>query len=195
MTSGQLADAFHAEWAKVRLDDPQQHALYERRGATQLRELATRYPRGSSEVIATEQAFLFQLGPLEVRGRMDRIDALPGNRVNILDYKTGKPRRSEHADKSLQLSIYAMAAEQLGYKVEGLAFINLENGETMTTQRDPGTLEDAREQIQKAADGIARGEFEANPGFHCRWCAYKDLCPATEESLVTIGAAGPKGVN
>ena len=195
MTVDQVVEAFRAEWTKVRADDPEQHALYGRRGVAQLRELVARYPRGSSKVLATEQTFRFKLGNLEIGGRMDRIDAVVGRRVRIVDYKTGNPRRQDHADKSLQLSIYAMAAGQLGHAVDSIAFVNVQNGEEVVTNRDTKALAHAREQIEEAADGIARGEFDPRTGFHCRWCAYRTLCPATEEKLITLGAASATGVN
>ena len=44
-----------------------------------------------------------------------------------MDYKTGKPRAQEDADDSVQLSIYAIAAqEKWGYRAERLVFYNLE---------------------------------------------------------------------
>ncbi len=190
ITADQVAQTFRHEWEKIRIDDPEQHALYARRGEAQLREFILRYPRASAQVIATEQSFRFYLGEMLIRGRIDRVDRLAGKTVRILDYKTGKPRRKEHADESLQLSIYAMAAAGLGYDVDSLVFANVQNAEEIVTRRNPDQLEEARLEIERAAAGIAAGKFDAAPGFHCRWCVYNELCPATEEKLPSLGAAG-----
>jgi hypothetical protein len=37
--------------------------------------------------------------------------------------------------------------------------------------------------VQEAAAEIRAGEFTAKPGFHCRGCSYKPICPAHEEAL------------
>jgi len=195
MAAADVVEMFRVEWAKVRLDDATQHALYAKRGGVQVRELVLRYPRGGANVLATELSFGFELGKLRVGGRMDRLDSLPDGKVRIIDYKTGNPRRPEHAKKSLQLSIYAMAAQRLGYAVDSLAFLNVQNGEEVVARRTAEDLEKAQEKIEEAAQGIANGEFDPRLGFHCQWCAYEKLCPATEEKLYSIGAAGAARVN
>jgi hypothetical protein len=37
--------------------------------------------------------------------------------------------------------------------------------------------------VQKAADGIAQGKFDPKVGFHCNYCPYRNLCPATEKII------------
>jgi hypothetical protein len=68
-------------------------------------------------------AFLYPVRPC------DQIDPLgpPGDTtVELIDYKTGRPRTQKDADQSLQLSIYALAArEQLKLKPAQLTFYNL----------------------------------------------------------------------
>ena len=52
------------------------------------------------------------------------MDELADGRVVITDYKTGKPQSQEDADESLQLSIYAIAAqEKWGYRADHLVFL------------------------------------------------------------------------
>lgn len=102
--------------------------------------------------------------------------------VAIVDYKTGKPCSQEDADESLQLSLYAIAArETLGKHADRLVLYNLENNTAVCTTRTDAELEEAKLRVQKVADGIARGEFAANPKYHCAFCPYRNLCPATEK--------------
>ena len=42
------------------------------------------------------------------------MDRTGSDTVAIVDYKTGKPKSQEDADKSLQLSLYALAARERG---------------------------------------------------------------------------------
>ena len=105
--------------------------------------------------------------------------------VAIVDYKTGKPRSQEDADKSLQLSLYALAArDSWGKRADRLIFYNLENNTPIVTTRNDAELEEAKLRVQKAADAIARGEFAADPGHHCAYCPYRNLCPATEKTVL-----------
>jgi RecB family exonuclease len=127
--------------------------------------------------------FNFILDGREIRGRIDRLDRISGNRVRVVDYKTGAAKTQEYADNSLQLSIYSMAVTELGYDPAELVFLNLEDNESVVTRRTPLQLARAEQKIQEAAEGMAAGRFDAKPGIHCRWCEYAKLCPATEQQV------------
>jgi DNA helicase-2/ATP-dependent DNA helicase PcrA len=192
--------AFRREFAKAAIEDPMQRALYEQQGARQLAELVRTRPRSSVEVIAAEAAFQFRLDNLKIVGRMDRIDRVTdswgSDSVRIIDYKTGAIRNQKFADESLQLSIYAMGAAEMGFIARELVLLNLQGNQEVVTTRTPAQLDRTRRQIHEAADGIATQEFDPKPGLHCRWCEYERLCPATEQSvLIPVKAlvAGVKG--
>jgi hypothetical protein len=42
-------------------------------------------------------------------------------------------------------------------------------------------LEEAKLRVQKVADGIAKGKFDAEPQVSLLVCPYRNLCPATEK--------------
>jgi DNA helicase-2/ATP-dependent DNA helicase PcrA len=179
---------FRADLAQAVIDDPYQRELYDQQGTQQLRDflaLARRSP--VPKVLHTEEPFEIHLGRATVAGRLDRVDDLGEGRVAIVDYKTGKPRAQEDADESLQLSIYALAARQKwGYEVDRLMFYNLEENSAVTTVRGRLQLEEAKAKVEQVADRIAAGEFDARPGYHCRLCAYRNLCPATEKQISSV---------
>jgi superfamily I DNA/RNA helicase/RecB family exonuclease len=188
VTDEALLEFLRIDLAQAGLQDRYQHELYEGQGAAQLADfLATARQKPRPDVLHTEQEFKIRIGNATVAGRMDRIDRIDGNRVVIVDYKTGKPRSQEDADESLQLSLYAIAAhEGLGYQAERLAFHNLEDNSLVSTTRSRLQLEEAKAKVEEVAQKIAAGEFEAKPGFQCTFCAYRNLCPATEKRLFVV---------
>jgi DNA helicase-2/ATP-dependent DNA helicase PcrA len=184
-----VLERFGELMARMPFEDPLQQQLYLKQGAIQLqRFLDTCRQEPPILVLNTERTFHIEIGGIEVTGRMDRLDALEGaNRVAITDYKTGRAREQRDADESLQLSIYAIAAERAWQlKPERLVFHNLEDNSRIETTRSPDKLRADEEEIRTVAADIAAGKFEATPGFHCRSCAYFSLCPETEQRLYTI---------
>jgi RecB family exonuclease len=178
----QLLQQFQDDLTGSNLEDDYQQELYLRQGEEQLKEFLMAARSKQTEVLHTEEWFDIELAGRKVAGRIDRIDRLHDGSVAIVDYKTGKARSQEDADESLQLSIYAMAAQQKwGYQVGELVFHNLEGNVTVTSKRDDFQLEQARERIQTVADGIASDNFGAKPGFYCSFCAFRGLCPAREK--------------
>ena len=191
MSDEAVLQFFCDDLARARIEDRYQHDLYEKQGLQQLRDfLAHAHSSPQPEVMFTEQGFTIRIAEANVVGRIDRIDRMPNDAVAIFDYKTGKPRSQEDADQSLQLSIYALAAiETWGVKPSRLLFYNLEDNTSVATVRSELQLQDARAKVEEVAQKIAAREFKAKTGFHCSFCAYRSLCPATEKRIYSIAPA------
>jgi len=128
--------------------------------------------------------------PLEnnivVTGRMDQINRLGPREVEIVDYKTGKPRLEKDAQKSLQLSLYALAArEVLELEPARLTFYNLTTNEPVSASRGEEQLDEALAAVQEVAADIRARRFPAQPGYYCRNCEFQPLCPAYECRFLT----------
>ncbi len=184
-TDEELIELFRQDLAAAKIQEAYQHELYEEQGVEQLLAfLAAAGSLPAPQVLHTEESFEIRVGPTTVVGRIDRIDRRPDGGVAIIDYKTGKARDQEDADESLQLSLYAMAArEKWGYEVSALIFQNLTENVPVITTRTEAELLAARARVEKAAKGIAEGEFEAKTGNHCNFCAYRSLCPVKEKRI------------
>ena len=183
----EIEQFYASHWKNVGFDDAYQEETYRKAGIEQLRAFVERQ---NAEVIESgkiqmELNFRLVLDGLDIEGRIDQIrllDPVAEGSVEITDYKTGRPRTQKDADKSLQLSVYALAAQKtLGLKPVRLAFYNLTNNETVSTVRTPEDLEEAEGMIREAAAEIRNGQFPPKPGFICRWCDYLPLCPAHED--------------
>ena len=186
-TPSEVVQIFQQEFAKAVIPDSYQRELYENQGKRQLQDFIATADRNPPNVLHTEQEFTIEVAGSKVRGKIDRIDQLEDGTVRIVDYKTGKAKTQDQADDSLQLSIYALAAQQKwGYRASVLALQNLEDGSMPVTTRDEITLREVAEKIREVAEEIATGEFPPTPGRHCSWCGFRNLCPATEKNLAVL---------
>jgi superfamily I DNA/RNA helicase/RecB family exonuclease len=176
---------FRDELAGAGIQDHYQHDLYQAQGILQLQDFLAAFRRSPKPtVLHTEEYFDVKVGDIKVVGRIDRIDESATGGVVITDYKTGKAQSQEDSDESLQLSIYALAArEKWGYQAEHLVLYNLEGNSPVVTRRSDFQLGEARNRVVKVAENIAAGNFDPKPGFYCRFCAYRNLCPTTEKRL------------
>jgi DNA helicase II / ATP-dependent DNA helicase PcrA len=184
----EVIELFKIDLRGAGIEEKYQQDLYERQGIEQLREFLANCKRAPvPQVLHTEEWFEMQIGQAKVVGRIDRIDQLSNGGVVITDYKTGRPKSQEDADRSLQLSIYALAArEKWGYRGDQIVFYNLEDNSSVVTRRTENQLQECRHEVEEVARKIAAEEFEAKPGFYCTFCAYRSLCPATEKRLYAI---------
>ena len=187
----EVLDLFRSMMADTHFEEAHQRRLYCDQGERQLAEfVAWQSQLPPPDVRQTEATFAITIAGVTVTGRIDRIDNLGGNEVAIVDYKTGTAKKQEDADASLQLSLYAIAAQERWHVLPArLILHNLEDNSQLVTTRDAAALEEARACVEEAAAGIAAGDFEPRRGYHCRWCEYRRVCPATEQRLYTIARA------
>ncbi|MGA8200548.1 MAG: ATP-dependent DNA helicase [Candidatus Sulfotelmatobacter sp.] len=184
----ELLQQFSDDLLSTGIQDDYQRDLYLEQGLEQLKEfLAGTRSATLPEVLHTEEWFDVEIAGTKLTGRIDRMDRALDGSVVIVDYKTGKARSQEDADESLQLSIYAMAAEQRwGYRVSELVFHNLEGNIPIVSKRTEFQLEQARERVLAVVRGIAEGNFKPKPDFYCNFCAFRGLCPAREKRAPNI---------
>lgn len=185
MADDEVMQLFCDELAGAGIQDHYQHDLYQAQGILQLKDFLAAFRRAPApNVLHTEEYFDVKVGDVKVVGRIDRIDEAVGGGVVITDYKTGKAQSQEDSDESLQLSIYALAArEKWGYRADHLVLYNLEGNSAVVTRRNDFQLVQVKSRVAQVAENIAAGKFEPKPGFYCRFCAYRNLCPATEKRL------------
>jgi len=143
----------------------------------------------ANRVIALEQPFSFKLTPaLTIGGKIDRVDNLKNDRVEIIDYKTGAKVPSQNkVDGDEQLSVYALAVSQ----IKELAFSRpvdkitltlhfLDPGKKISTQRTREQIGKIKEKIIKVAQELEKTNFPPKPNrpFPCDYCEFRLLCDA-----------------
>jgi DNA helicase-2/ATP-dependent DNA helicase PcrA len=176
---------FEAEWSPVGFEDDYQEGEYKKDGLEQLRVFHQTVLEQPLLVLELEKNFEL---PVEnnviLKGRIDQVNSLGRSDVEIVDYKTGKAKKDADAKKDLQLSIYAIATKEIfEWNPVRLVFHYLQDNQRQETTRDAKQLDQAMRVVQETAADIRAGEFSAKPGFICRNCAYKPICPAHEEAI------------
>jgi DNA helicase-2/ATP-dependent DNA helicase PcrA len=125
---------------------------------------------------------------LKIGGRIDRIDTLSNNKIEIIDYKTGaNVPTQKQVDHNLQLSFYALAATRIkespfNKKPENviLTLYYLSNNQKISTTRTLKELEEAVRNIINLKTEIEKSEFKCSKNYLCRNCEYKLLCNSEE---------------
>jgi len=176
---------FNREWSSAGFPDDYQEQEYRKAGREQLTSFHETYSAAPAEVMYQEKSFELPLeNNVTITGRIDQVNRIDGDAVEIIDYKTGKPRDAKKANEDLQLSIYALAArEVLELEPKRLVLYYLMSNEAVATTRDAKSLAGAKKKIGEVADQIRAGDFPAKPGFGCGYCDFKPLCPAHEQLI------------
>jgi DNA helicase II / ATP-dependent DNA helicase PcrA len=178
---------YETEWSSAGYEDEYQEMEYKKDGLDQLKAFHAAILASPPAILEQEKGFELPLeNDVILSGRMDQVNSLGRDDVEIVDYKTGKPKKEADVKKGLQLSIYALAAREIfEWNPTRLVFHYLQDNSTLVTTRDPKHLDEAEKIIQETAADIRAKQFPAKPGFACRACAYTLICPAHEESLTS----------
>jgi len=139
--------------------------------------------------ISLEQSFLVNLPkregerPLKIGGKIDRIDQLADNMIEIIDYKTGRVPDEKQVDKNMQMTFYALAAHYLkepplGKKPEEikLSLYYLDGQKKMSTTRSMDQLNDCIEEIYKVRRAIEESDFKCSNHMFCENCEFSLFC-------------------
>ena len=148
-------------------------------------------------VIGTEIKFEFsdKATGKTISGYIDRVEKTPQGDYHVIDYKTGNPSDSSMQKKgpvsdNVQLNIYCMAI-LLGLRDDsgkvivkpgklpkkGIQFYPGREGQQIFEYDvTEGQVKKVMKELEKLVKRINKKEFDATPGFHCKWCDYRDIC-------------------
>jgi DNA helicase-2/ATP-dependent DNA helicase PcrA len=182
-TLPELLGLLDAGWRRAGFGDSEEERQLRGKAAAALARYFERFGSERSEPVWFERPFTFKLGPHVLRGRVDRVDRLPGGEYELIDYKTGRPKSAAQLADDVQLSLYAVGArEAWSLEASRQAYYYVLDDEKVTVP-DEGSdrAEWVREVAVEVAEGILSQGFEPTPSYAaCSICDYRLMCPAAE---------------
>jgi hypothetical protein len=107
-----------------------------------------------------------------LRVKMDAVEDLGSDAINLYDHKSGKVREGQHTE---QLEIYGAIAPSFwpDAKEIAAAMLYVDQAQVATSIFTRAFVMKLRKKWEKEAAPLFREvKFKANPGEACRWCAY-----------------------
>jgi DNA helicase II / ATP-dependent DNA helicase PcrA len=179
----ELLGLLDAGWRRGGFGDSEEERQLRGKAATALTRYHERFQTEEVEPMWFERAFTFKLGPHLLRGRVDRVDRLPGGEYELIDYKTGRPKSEAQLAEDVQLSLYAVGArEAWSLEASRQAYYYVLDDEKVSVPDEDGSrAEWIREVTMEVGEGILSQGFEPTPSFSaCSICDYRLVCPAAE---------------
>ena len=175
--------ATHPDYVGLRLDDA---------GAQSFRidcdKLIERYfdmeDPTAVRAIGLEVRMAANVGTLELRGVIDRLELDEAGELVVTDYKTGRPPSSRYEQKSLAgVHFYSFLCEAvLGRRPSKIRLMYLSSGETIETVPSAQSVRFIHTRTNAVWKAVERacitGDFRPNQGRLCDWCSFRDWCPA-----------------
>ncbi len=174
----ELLALYADQWINEWYENDAQREDYRQRGQKSLRDYYAKIEVNHPEPLHLEKGFTVKFGDVTVRGRIDRVDAIDGG-VEIIDYKTGKPKTELEAQEKRQLMIYQIAATECfnpPLVPVKLTYHYLENNSTVSFLGTPEQLDELRADIIATARAIQDSDFKATPSFKCDYCDFSSIC-------------------
>jgi DNA helicase-2/ATP-dependent DNA helicase PcrA len=181
-TIAELMSLLDVAWRRAGMGDSAQERELLGKARSALSRYHERLQEEQVQPLWFERPFAFSLGPHHVRGRVDRVDRLPDGGWELIDYKTGYAKTAEELGDDIQLSLYAIAAQEAwGLSDTRQSYYYVLDDRKVPVPGGAGTGAWVREAVLEAGVGILAQNFEPTPSpAACAHCDYRIVCPAAE---------------
>ncbi|MDQ3896056.1 MAG: ATP-dependent helicase [Actinomycetota bacterium] len=140
-------------------------------------------PWASLDPVRVEAPFVLAVGGHLVRGRVDAVYERDG-RLELVDFKTGRPAAEGDRAAGTQLDLYGLAAvDAWGTEPERLrttyCYLRTDGPPLVVeSEWDASTLAGVRRRLASTLDALAEARFAPTPGTWCGGCDFLSFCPA-----------------
>ena len=183
ITKEELQHIFSSRWKPELYGNNSYQAEYDFQSGLEIigREWEKKQSAPEPTTIGREKYFLLPIAEgFELSGRIDRIDKVGEDSLEIIDYKTGRTvPTDEEVRNNLQLAIYYLALLKLWPTTQKvtLSLYYLRPDMKVGFVADPALLEQAKVTLQDLVEQIRNTNYAPTPGRHCDYCDFKDRCP------------------
>ncbi len=134
--------------------------------------------------VGVELTLEARLGGVRLRGILDRLDRTPGGDLVVVDYKTGRAPPPAHVQARLGgVQLYALLCrEVLGRRPVQVRLLHLKEPTVISAEPTEQGLRAQRAKALAVWTAIERAcrdeDFRPRTGPLCRFCRFRDFCPA-----------------
>lgn len=136
------------------------------------------------DILDLEKFFKIKISDdIVINGVIDRVDKIGKNKIEIIDYKTGKMPDEKKLKKNMQLTIYMLAATDknlYGKNLDdvSLSLYYLQENKKISIIKTEEDIHNLKEEIREIAEEINKQEFKPKPSIMCDFCPFKINCEA-----------------
>lgn len=172
-----LLQIYRSSWIPVGYSSKSHQERMKKEGEKMLKDYFKKFHNPSVKILDLEKFFKIKIRDFSVEGKIDRLDRLGKDEIEIIDYKTGRMDDEEKLKKSFQLSIYFLAAtdKQLyGKKPDEvtLTFYFLQKAQKFSMKKADESIEMINDRIGKIVQEIRSIDWIHAKLKTCNRCPY-----------------------
>lgn len=172
-----LLKIYDQSWINEWYADKLEKKKYYEQGKQMLKQFYDDFYKEKPNIDFLERGFNLSVKQYKIKGRIDRIDMLADNTIEIIDYKTGSSKDKLDKQAKMQLTLYQIAAlEVFKQKVSKLTYYYLKDNKKISFIASDKEMDNIKIDILDSIDKIQKSDFCATPGWQCKFCDFKDIC-------------------